>query len=300
MARVIYRKQNDEWCNKYQRDELRNVRLALQELEVVDAFPQEILPRHIRDLTDMHPHRPATGRHRLGALSRFLDFLLDEEAIDVNPVVSISKRRRPKPPAPRSNFFTPDQLKALWHSRGLQPRYLRYLRFMIATPLRAGEAAELTWGQVNTDRAEINLSSNDTKNSEQFTMPLNHLSASIITSVHPGHTKLVFPLSTNRGAQMSSWSHFNKSVRKASGVEAFILHDLRRTFSTLMAENTDAGEGLIDSLLNHKQSATRGGVIRHYQQAKHLEKRRAVMNQWGEILDTFVEPSEPSGEPEDE
>jgi len=131
-------------------------------------------------------------------------------------------------------------------------------------------------------------------------MPLNHLSASIITSVHPGHTKLVFPLSTNRGAQMSSWSHFNQSVRKASGVEAFILHDLRRTFSTLMAENTDAGEGLIDSLLNHKQSATRGGVIRHYQQAKHLEKRRAVMNQWGEILDTFVEPSEPSGEPEDE
>ena len=287
-------------ANKYQRDELRNVRLALQELKVVDAFPQEISPRHIRDLTDMYPRRPATGRHRLGALSRFLDFLLDEEAIDVNPVMSISKRRRPKPPAPRSNFFTPDQLKALWHSRGLQPRYLRYLRFMIATPLRAGEAAELTWGQVNTDRAEINLSSNDTKNSEQFTMPLNHLSASIITSVHHGHTKLVFPLSTNRGVQMSSWSHFNKSVRKASGVEAFILHDLRRTFSTLMAENTDAGEGLIDSLLNHKQSATRGGVIRHYQQAKHLEKRRAVMNQWGEILDTFVAPSEPSVEPEDE
>jgi integrase len=153
---------------------------------------------------------------------------------------------------------------------------------------------------VNADRAEINLSSNDTKNSEQFTMPLNHLSAALITSAHQGHKTLVFPLSTNRGAQMSSWSHFNKSVRKASGLETFILHDLRRSFSTLMAENTDVGEGLIDSLLNHKQSATRGGVIRHYQQAKHLEKRRAVMDQWGEILGAFVAPLEASLEPENE
>jgi integrase len=287
-------------ANKYQRDEMRNVRLALQELKVADAFPQEISPRHIRHLTDLHPSKPATGRHRLGALSRFLDFLLDEEAIEVNPVVAISKRRRPKPPAPRSNFFSPDQLKTLWHSRGLQPRYLRYLRFMITTPLRAGEAAELTWDQVNADRAEINLSSNDTKNSEQFTMPLNHLSTSLITSADQGHKTLVFPLSTNRGAQMSSWSHFNKSVRKVSGLETFILHDLRRSFSTLMAENTDVSEGLIDSLLNHKQSATRGGVIRHYQQAKHLEKRRAVMDEWGEILGAFVAPLESSLEPENE
>jgi hypothetical protein len=54
-----------------------------------------------------------------------------------------------------------------------------------------------------------------------------------------------------------------------------------------MAENTDVSESIIDSLLNHKQSATRGGVIRHYQQAKHLEKRRAVMAKWGELLEVW-------------
>jgi integrase len=86
---------------------------------------------------------------------------------------------------------------------------------------------------------------------------------------------------------MTSWSHFNRCVRTASGINCFILHDLRRTFSTLMAENTDVSESIIDSLLNHKQSATRGGVIRHYQQAKHLEKRRAVMAKWGELLEVW-------------
>jgi hypothetical protein len=55
-----------------------------------------------------------------------------------------------------------------------------------------------------------------------------------------------------------------------------------------MAENTDVAESIIDSLLNHKQSATRGGVIRHYQQAKHLEKRRAVMEQWSQLLEMWL------------
>ena len=87
---------------------------------------------------------------------------------------------------------------------------------------------------------------------------------------------------------MTSWSHFNRCVRTASGINCFILHDLRRTFSTLMAENTDVSESIIDSLLNHKQSATRGGVIRHYQQAKHLETRRSVMKEWGQLLEGWI------------
>jgi len=86
---------------------------------------------------------------------------------------------------------------------------------------------------------------------------------------------------------MTSWSHFNRCVRAASGIDSFILHDLRRTFSTLMAENTEVPETIIDSLLNHKQSATRGGVIRHYQQAKHLGTRHGVMKEWGKLLEAW-------------
>ena len=50
---------------KYQRDELRNVRLSLQELALAEAYPEECAPRHIRELADMHRERPATGRQRL-------------------------------------------------------------------------------------------------------------------------------------------------------------------------------------------------------------------------------------------
>jgi len=273
--------------DKYMRDELRNVRLSLQELSLAKAYPEELAPRHIRELADMHQERPATGRQRLGALSRFLDYLLDEEVLPLNPCVSVSKRRRPKPPPPRVNFYSPDDLHALWNAEGLKRQYRRYLRFMITTPLRAAEGAELTWGQIDANRAEISLSSDKTKNAEHFVMPLSPTALSVIEAGHLTHDRLVFPLSARTGKKMTSWSHFNRCVRAASGIDSFILHDLRRTFSTLMAENTEVPETIIDSLLNHKQSATRGGVIRHYQQAKHLGTRHGVMKEWGKLLEAW-------------
>lgn len=266
---------------------MRNVRFVLQELVLLDAHPDAITPRHMRDLADMYQERPATGRQRLGAMSRFLDYLLDEEVITTNSVVAVSKRRKPKPPPPRENFFSPEQLSNLWNAESLRPTYQRYLRFMISTPLRAGEGAKLRWDQVDEDRSELRFTHYDTKNSEHFVMPLSQIAAKVIWANPQEQDRLVFPLSSLDGAKMSAWSHFNRCVRKASGIDNFILHDLRRTFSTLMAEHTDASESIIDSLLNHKQSATRGGVMRHYQKAKNLEKRRDVMAQWGKLLEEW-------------
>jgi len=272
---------------KYQRDEIRNIRFGLDEIGKLDAFPNELTSKDIRSLIALHENRPATARQRFGAISRFLDYLLDEEVIAINPASSVSKKRRPKPPKHRSNFYTFVQLRSLWHADGLKPEYQRYLRFMITSPLRAKEGANLRWEQVDLDRAEIKLGSEDTKNSEAFIMPMNDIALEVIGEAGDA-TAHVFPLSRRAGAQMKSWSHFNTKVREASGVQEFILHDLRRTFSTLMAENTDVSETLIDGLLNHKQAATRSGVIRHYQQAKHVEQRRVVMAEWNKLLEGWV------------
>jgi len=274
---------------KHVRDEVRNVRLALNEMGVSNLFPEEITSKLVRLLVELHAERPATSRHRYGALSRFLDHLLDEEAIDLNPAQQISKKRRPKPPTSRVTHFSISQLRRLWHADGLKPEYQRYLRFMITTPLRAKEAAELRWDQVHSDEAELRLMAADTKNAEYFVMPLSGLAKAQLGGQTAESLSKVFQLTRVEDGEMSSWSHFAKAVRKASGVESFALHHLRRTFSTLMAEHTDVPEGIIDGLLNHKQSATRGGVIRHYQLAKQLDKRRVTMAAWGELLEGWVQ-----------
>ena len=75
---------------KYQRDELRNVQLSLNELALMEAYPEEITPKHMRDLADMHRDPSSRqGGTGLGAMSRFLDYLLDEEVVAANSVVAV-------------------------------------------------------------------------------------------------------------------------------------------------------------------------------------------------------------------
>jgi len=270
---------------RHKKYEASHVRLGLAELGVHGQPPASINEDHIKDLLRLHRNRPATARHRFGALSRFLDFLKDRKIIQTNPAQGISKKRRPKPPAPRSTFYDVDVLSKLWNpNKPLKDVYLRYLRFLITTPLRAEEAAEITVGQVDLLRMEVSLAAAVTKNNEAFVMPLSVLAKQQLQIDLKTPDQRVFQLSNKGGEPMRSWSHFNTSVRKSTGLHNFNLHDLRRTFSTLVAEHSEFSESLIDGLLNHKQSVTRSGVIRHYQMAKHLKRRREVMDWWGAFL----------------
>ena len=270
---------------RHKQYEASHIRLGLAEMEMSDQPPASIAEDNVKDLLQLHRDRPATARHRFGAMSRFLDFLQDQKVIQSNPAQSVSKKRRPKPPAPRSTYYDAEVLNKLWNpEQPLKDVYLRYLRFLITTPLRSKEAAELKVGQVSMSRMNISLDAADTKNNEAFVMPLSELAKQQLLIETRTEAQRVFQLSSKPDQPMKSWSHFNASVRKATGVQNFNLHDLRRTFSTLIAEHSEFGEGLIDGLLNHKQSATRSGAIRHYQMAKHVDRRREVMNWWAAFL----------------
>ena len=131
---------------------------------------------------------------------------------------------------------------------------------------------------------EISLSSDATKNRQPFVMLLIEIALQQMNLKGQSAEHRVFQLSTKPDQPMRSWSHFNTAVRQATGIEDFNIHNLRRTFSTLIAENSEFGEGLIDGFLNHKQSATRTGVMLHYQLAKHTKRRREVMNWWQDFL----------------
>ena len=275
--------------SKHKNDEFIHARTALFELNLLEAPPQSISAKALRELVMLHEAKLSTGRHRFGALSRFLDFLVDEEVIEHNPARYLSRRHKPKTPQPRDTFYSIDELKKLWQPREkLSSNYLLFVRFMIACPLRMSEAANLTVNEVLLPEKEIRLSSSMTKNSESFSMPLTGLMIEQLNFDNSDNASRLFQLSSKVGQPMSAWSYFNKTVRVSTGVLEFNLHDLRRTFSSLMSEHSDFSESLVDSLLNHKRSATRQGVMRHYQHAKNLKQRREVMEWWCDFLEREV------------
>jgi len=271
--------------SRHKRDEYAHAKSALAELNIKDMPPADLNARVLRDLAVIHSERPSTGRHRFGALSRFLDYLVDEDVIERNPARDISRRHKPKASAPRETFYSTDELRLLWNPPNpLRPDYLRFLRFLIICPLRMTEAAELRGDNIFADEPELRLSHHETKNNEAFTLPLTGIAVDLINEVSATKDARCFQLSSIDGAPMRSWSFFNKAVRRASGLDQFNLHHLRRTFATLMSEHSNFEESVIDAVLNHKRSATRAGVMRSYQHAKNIEKRRNVMNAWESFL----------------
>ena len=274
---------------KHHTDETAHSRKALSEMGVAGLKPGDLTVKDIRRLLDMHKDRPATAQHRFGALSRFLDYLVDEQFLSVNPALSIARKRKPKSPPPKERYYEVDEVQTLWHSAdNLKPVYRDYLRFLMVLPLRSTEAAELTWPQVNTDCMEIRLSAAGTKNNSAFTMPITDMAKTILDKAKTAGTARAFQLSNKTNAPMTAWTHFQQMVQEVSGIKDFARHDLRRTFSSQMGNHSDFDEALIDSLLNHRQSATRSGVMRHYQQAQRLQKRREVMEQWDQLLSGWV------------
>ena len=276
-------------ASKHKREEYMHAKNALTELGIQNAPPSQITGRVIREITSIHIDQPSTARHRFGALSRFLDYLVDEEVIDRNPAKDISRRYKPKTPAPRKTYYSIQQLKKLWFPENeLREDYLRFLRFMIICPLRMTEASELTGHNLYPREQELRLFSEVTKNNEAFTLPIPLKAIGLLKCANGDLSERCFQLSSKNGAPMKAWSYFNKAVRRASGVTEFNLHDLRRTFTSLLSEHSPFSESLIDSLLNHKRSSTRTGVMRAYQHAKNLKQRREIMEWWSEFLEREV------------
>ena len=274
---------------KYKNTEFQHARLALQELNVFKSTASVLTVPVLRKLEAMHREKPATGRQRFGSLSRFIDFLVSEDVLPSNPAKNVPRWQRPKMPPPREVVYNLNELRQLWSPQcDIREDYLNFVRFMMLMPLRAGEAANLTTNNVFVDEKELRFSSQETKNDQYFVLPLTDLCLKLIDADNIKNKNKIFHLSSRENEPMKAWSYFNKKVRVASDVAHFNLHNFRRTFNSLISEHSDFSESLVDSLLNHKRSQTRQGVIRHYQHAKNFKQRREVMDWWNNFLEEEV------------
>ena len=97
-------------------------------------------------------------------------------------------------------------------------------------------------------------------------------------------------------AQIGGWSWLKRELDRASGIAAWRLHDFRRSLVTICAEH-GAEVAVLDSMLNHASSATRGGVIGTYQKAVLLAPTRKVMTLWDRLLCKALHIAAPAGRP---
>ncbi len=272
-------------CERHFRTESGALRLGLMEMDVNDLEPGALTVRHVRKLLKMHETKPLAV-HRFGSLNRFCDYLLSREMIDENPCQRIAKRHRPKPPKPRDRVYSAKEVQSLLQAADeLEGAFGRCLRAAIYLPLRIGEFYELRVENVDLDKQIIRLKDKQTKNGDPFAIPIpDGALKAFQTPPEARPTDRVFQLAAN-GKKFDARTKYRDRIRAHSGVDDFNFHPLRDTLVTTLAERDIGNEVVADALLNHRQSATRGGIIGVYNHARQWTQKLAVMTAWGEMVD---------------
>jgi integrase len=281
--------------------EMQQVRKAVATMKVGALPITSVGSRELRALLTAEARRPATARHRFGALSRFLDWCQDDGVIALNPCLAIGKARRPRAPKARSHHLALPDLARLWHAAegaeadpentGFLAVHRDLVRCLVALPCRRGEAANVDWSHLDLETGAWIMPGKLTKNGDPHRLPLPYLAHVLFLTrwETAGRPKegLVFP-SPKAGSVISTWSDMKATMDKASGLTGWRWHDFRRSFVTVLADNGVA-EAVADAMLNHRQAATRGGVLGVYQQARRTPEQEAAMRRWNELLTAAVE-----------
>ena len=278
------------------REETTRARAAVSAMDA-DALPvADLTAAHVRRMLETHAARSATAKAQFGALSRFLDYCQDAEHIAVNPCAMVAKVRRPKAVQARAHYLTLPDLAKLWHAADslAQPVWRDLARFLIALPCRRGEAAALDWRDLDMDAAcpQWRQAAGTTKNGEAHRLHLHPLALDVLRARHATVGKpragLVFP-SPRADKAVDTFTAIKAALDKASGITGWRWHDFRRSFATALGE-AGISEATADAMLNHKASATRGGVLGVYQRAENWPGQVSAMQAWGAALAAALDP----------
>jgi integrase len=271
------------------------VKRAVDAMSILDKPVADISVTDLKRLLTVMAEKPATARHMFGALSRFFDWAFESGLVRANPCILLTKAHRPKPVKSRQVFHTPQQLAEIWDAidkaEGLLPVHKDICHIFIALPCRRSEASEMDWAELNLETGVWSQAGTKTKNGDPHRIFLPPLALNILKRRHKDAgspaTGLVFP-SPLAARPISTFSKIKKDIDAALETKIeWRIHDHRRSFVTALAE-AGRHEAILDSILNHRQSATKGGVLGTYQRATRWPEQVKAMKAWNDLLNAAI------------
>jgi integrase len=236
------------------------------------------------------------ARVRAG-LNAFYVWAMQMGYVEQNPTIGSVK---PKDSEGRERVLTDDELAAIWSVCDDRDDYSRIVRLLILTACRRQEVGGIRWSELDADAGTWTIPVERTKNGCEHTLPLPSAAWDIITTVpHVVNRDHLFGI---RSQGFKSWGDGKAELDKRLGdsVEPFVLHDIRRTVATMMAEGAEEEEGsdtkqdqsddgrrlgiephIIEAILNH-QSGHKAGPAGTYNRAKYRRQIRIPLALWAD------------------
>jgi integrase len=249
------------------------------------------------NLLNDYVDQPSAHRRLHGAIKRMYGWARQQELVTNNPTDDIVTTQAPA----RERVLSLAELAQIWRAaEQLDPLYRDLVHLMILTGQRRAEIAGMRWGEIDLARALWILPAARTKARRQHAIPLPDLAVTCLQVRRdafqrlPRPDDLVLPTIGRDGkeiAPVSGWNWLKREIDRRIGIPPWRLHDFRRSLVTICAEH-GVDVAVLDSVLNHAASATRGGVIGVYQRATLIEPMRKLMALWDKLLTGAVTSGE--------
>lgn len=234
----------------------------------------EIKRRDVVDLLDEIVERgaPIQANRVLSLISKIFNWAIARDILENNPCFQVKK---PAKENPRERVLSAEEVQAIWgafEQQNLQIGSLFMLRLLTAQ--RGGEIESMAWKDLSLTGDWWTIPGEVAKNGKSHRVPLTPHALSLLKQLKPQTSDgdWVFPSPTVEGQHITNVQKAAIRVRKLSGVEDFVLHDLRRTAASYMA-SLGVGNHVISKILNHVEPGVTAVYNRHSYDA---EKREAL------------------------
>ncbi len=244
---------------------------------------------------DAGRQRMANQSHQLaGQLFRWA---LRRGYVDQDPTAGVDKPAKDKS---RDRVLSDEELAEVWQAASqLGYPFGPFVQLLILTGQRRNEVAGLLWAEIDFDKQLWSLPADRTKNGRPHDIPLSALAMAILEKT-PRLANRVFPSAKKTSER--TISGFSKTKRRIDALiledrkrqaaasdqpsddvepmPAWVLHDLRRTSVTGMAE-LGVQPHVIEAVVNHV-SGHKAGVAGVYNRATYALEKREALNRWAE------------------
>jgi integrase len=248
-------------------------------LPAVGALPlNEVATEQILSITDALSVTPSEANHTHAAIRTFFNWAVARRMIALSPVVGL-----PLPAAigERERVLSDDELKRVY----LAAQHMGYpfgfiVLICVHTGLRRSEVGSLKWSYITPDF--ITIPGELTKNGAQHQLP-NLIGDNL--QLMPKSGEYLFPSSA--GTPFSAWSKNKTTLDRLAGVSDWVLHDLRRTFSTKMAEWQIAQPHVVERILNHV-TGSMSPLAKIYNRHGYLPQMREALQLYEKHLAALI------------
>jgi integrase len=227
--------------------------------------------------------KPAASKAR-SSLSAFFRWAMAQGLAEANPTVGTEA---PKQPDARDHVLTSKEIALVWRAAG-DDEFGRILRLCILLGQRRSEIGGMRWSEFDFDKGTWTLPKERAKNHCANTLPLPPLALDIVQSVPrvEGRDNL-FGVVAESGFTLWVKAKHALDKRLGESVRPFVLHDLRRSAATGMADIGIAPH-IIEEILNHR-SGHKSGIAGVYNRSNYAREVRNALAFWADHISSLVE-----------